>query len=122
MWVSVLIALAGCSSAPRGARESGALDWNAGDATNPGPLKVERVVEPPGLAPPPFDPAPPPAPLITSVPAPPPRPHTNSYAETWIPLGRWAREHQVGSLKRMASAPAPVFALAASNGVLLVQA
>lgn len=108
---SALIALAGCSTAPR-VREPGALDWNS-TGTNPAPPRVEVVAEPPKLAPPPSN-----APSATP---PSPRPPAASYAETWIPLGRWAREHNVGSLRRTATAPSPTFALTTSNGVLTVQ-
>src|SRR5687768_15315041 len=78
-----LLLLAGCSSSPRqpGARVP---DWNAAGETEGTATEMVPVADAPPIAPPP--------------PAASPRSsgETNRYAETWIPLGRWSREHNVG--------------------------
>jgi N-acetylmuramoyl-L-alanine amidase len=48
-------------------------------------------------------------------------PHSNTYAETWIPLERWSRENGYGVLRRISSEPESAFALDTTNGVFLLQ-
>jgi N-acetylmuramoyl-L-alanine amidase len=110
MLTGLLIALAGCSG-PR-VYDHGSLDWNSSAPTNRPPARIEPETAPA------VTPLPPPPAVVS----PPPRSHTNSYADTWIPLGRWGREHQVGTLRKISAVPLPTFALTTSNGVLVLQA
>ena len=72
------------------------------------PTEIERVSEAPRLAPPPAS-----APAGS-------QPLTNNYAQTWISLGRWARESGLGPLRHISSPPSPAFALNTTNGILFV--
>jgi N-acetylmuramoyl-L-alanine amidase len=49
-----------------------------------------------------------------------PRPHAPGYAETWIPLSRWARENGFGTLREISSTPLQTFALHTGNGIFFV--
>ncbi len=104
-----LIALTGCATRPQRAEKRAAPDWSAAREPEHATEKIGIVPEPPALAPPPAA-----APIVV-------RPHTNSYAETWIPLLRWSRDNRIGSLKRIAVLPSPTFLLSTANGALAVQ-
>lgn len=99
----LLLALAGCSTGRRAGTVPPVPDGNAPAA------EVERVFEPPALAPP--------AGALPEQfhPLPPPR------AETWIALDRWARENEAGTLRRVAWTPAPVYSLNTARGVFTFQ-
>jgi len=99
----LLLALAGCSTAPRQPRSPRAPDWNSPDTVKPSPEAAQ--------------PAPPPAPVPVPAPS-----YTNSYAATWISLARWSRENGCGSLRQISFAPLPTFALTTSNGILILHA
>jgi N-acetylmuramoyl-L-alanine amidase len=108
----LLLALAGCSTAPT-ARPTGERppDVDLG-FTNPPTMTL---------------PAPPlrPAPVTNRVQVPPPAPVAPAYSVpigTWIPLNRWAESNQLGALLNQHSSIAPTFALKAPAGVFVVRA
>ncbi len=105
----VLIGLTGCSTAPRGKQNAYVPDEKTAQAISPMPGEVEQVPEPPRLAPPPIS-----FPALPGL-----QPQT--YAETWISLGRWSRQHGYGTPRRISAGPAPAFALSTSNGVFFVR-
>jgi N-acetylmuramoyl-L-alanine amidase len=107
--ICLLLALAGCSTAPRRAGNPPAPDWNLVEKTNPPPMELEHVAEGPQVARP-SDALPEPF-----------TPRATSRGETWIPFARWSREHGAGALREIALVPAPVYSLKTANGVLVLQ-
>jgi N-acetylmuramoyl-L-alanine amidase len=110
--MGLLIVLAGCSTAPRAGYPPSAPapgPFQKARTTAP-PQKIEFVREAPHVVQP-------------RIVAPePPRPRTNNPAETWIPLNRWVLENRLGSLRQVASAQTPTFALVTTNGILFISA
>lgn len=102
---SLLILLAGCSTATRQADKSPAAEGSF-DETNT-PAETEHITESPVLAPPPGA-------VPETV-----RPATNHFTGTWIPLGRWSTENRAGPVQRISAGPVPTFALKAPNGLLI---
>lgn len=105
------------------------MDQNSNGSTNRFSQKVERVPEPPRLAPPPIAVQPRtnlPATAVTSSPPAmtraPIQPPAAGQPETWISVGRWNRENHVGLLRRISSSPAPTYALTSARGALVIQA
>ena len=78
---------------------------------HPPAVEIEHVTEGPQVAPP-HDVTPPSVQVRTNLP----------YADTWIPLNRWARERNLGTVQQIASGITQVYALTTSNGVLTLQA
>jgi N-acetylmuramoyl-L-alanine amidase len=107
----LLIALAGCSTAPPRTESPRATDWESTAQTKPAPETVQ-VPEPPRLAPPP---AGVPAQMPSLI-------HTNDFGEAWLPLKRWSNENGFGSLRWISATPAPTFALKTTNGILVLRA
>lgn len=108
--ICLLIAVVGCSTASRQARQSRIPDWS-GIETNPlPPAEFEHVPEGPQLA----------APAAT---LPEPfRPNLLVSADALIPVDRWSRENKFGTLRETAVVPVPAFALNSAQGVLTFQA
>jgi N-acetylmuramoyl-L-alanine amidase len=104
-----LVALAGCSTTP--SRPGEHPSERKAEEENSLSMETEHVSDSPIIAPPP---APLPAPAT-------PSPKTN-YADIWIPLNRWSRENQVGTVERIAVAPLHTFSLTTSNSVFILSA
>lgn len=106
--VLVLLALAGCSTAPRQADRARAPDWIADEQQTPPP------------APNPVMPASAPPPPVAPVPHPPvaPGPH---YEQTWVPASQWCSGHPGSYVRQISSPPYAEFALTTTNGVLVFQ-
>jgi N-acetylmuramoyl-L-alanine amidase len=105
----LLAGLTGCSTGSRPGHESRSQERHSVQTLKPVIEEVERVPEPPRLAPPP-----------ASVPGFSPQ-RANGYAGTWIPLARWSRQNGCGPLRRISLDPDPAFTLTTSNGVLSLQ-
>jgi N-acetylmuramoyl-L-alanine amidase len=104
----VLIVLAGCKTAPHdtakppSAREYPS-DWEITPQEQPAPQPLPAVVAPP--------------PEITTTPEP-----ITAPEKKWLALNRWSEERELGTLRRMSVSPLESFALAATNGTLIVTA
>ncbi len=73
-------------------------------------MEIEHVSEGPPIAPPQEPPSPAPSAIV----------RTNfTYAETWVPLERWSRENNIGSLTQLSPAPHRSFILATTNGEMI---
>lgn len=107
--ICLLLALAGCSTAPRRAGNPPVPDWNLVQKTNPPQMELEHVSEGPQVA------------RLADLLPEPFTPHVTSRGETWIPFARWSREHGAGALSEIALVPAPVYSLKTANGVLVLQ-
>lgn len=94
------VVLTGCSSRPHRGQESGARVW----LSTPTPTRASDTTA---------------RPRSTTLPTPQPAPR--SYADSWIPLSRWSREHHAGLVWPLAETPSPSFALTTTNGVLVVR-
>ena len=106
--ILVLLALAGCATAPRKTAHSRPADWVAEPEQTPA--------------------APNPAPAITAAPAPatkpaPPPPATSAprYTETWVSASEWRQNHPGSYLRQISSPPYAEFALTTDNGVFIFQ-
>ena len=107
--ICLLVALVGCSTASRRADESATTGWGPLETTNAAPAESEHVTEGPQVAPPPVNL---PEPL---------RPTTPVVHETWIPVERWARENNFGTLRETSPTPVPTYALTTAQGLLRFQ-
>ena len=105
--ICLAIALAGCSTAPRRTFLPTDLDLASGNPAASG--EYEPIPPAPRFAPPP-------ATRPASHPA-----HARTYADTWIPLIRWARENHSGSVAEISAQPTPAFSLTTSNGVFVFE-
>jgi N-acetylmuramoyl-L-alanine amidase len=107
LWLGLLVALAGCSTAPRPGEEASAPNWGnlpPGVATNaPAPAR-----------PAPVKPVPKPAP------APAPAP-TNQWVATWMPLERWTEANGLHAPQRMPSDTQAAYAITTPHGILTVK-
>lgn len=102
----LLAGLVGCSTPPHDSNPPG--NWIS-DEEHSGALQIETVTEGPKVAPPPQS-----APRETGKPL--------SYADTWIPLDRFAREQALGPVAAVNESPNPIFALRSASGVFEFQA
>jgi N-acetylmuramoyl-L-alanine amidase len=107
MLTCLLMGLTACSTPTRQAPTPLGPYRNTDAERRTAPATMERVPAEPRLAPPPAGPD-----ASAS--------RVNSYAETWIPLSRWARENGFGLLQEDSSGPAPSFVLATARGALKV--
>jgi N-acetylmuramoyl-L-alanine amidase len=107
--ICFLIGVTGCATGPRGTRNRAAPGSNAAEGAGYPPEQVERVPTGPQLAPP-----------ATTLPEWSPS-QARSYADTWISLSRWSRESGYGTLRQVASGPAPAFALSTTTGVFVLR-
>ena len=107
----ILLLLAGCATGPHGNAERVA-DWESTD--NPPAPAVP--VTPVGPAAP--TPSPPPAAVLpqAAIPA-----ATSQVTEVWVSLGRWCRANGLAVPCPLATAPAPTYALSATNGVFVLR-
>lgn len=107
--ICLLVALAGCSTASRRARENATADWSVPGKTNQPPPELEHVHVGPLFAP-----------AASSLPEPfQPRPGFSG--ETWVSLERWSRENNVGTVRKSTIAPVPVYSLSTPQGLLVFQ-
>ncbi len=108
-FICLLVALVGCSTASRRADETAATGWGPMEKTNAAPAEFEHLVEGPQVAPPPGNLPEPPKPIPAVV------------HETWIPVERWARENNFGTLRETSPTPVPTYALTTASGLLRFQ-
>jgi N-acetylmuramoyl-L-alanine amidase len=94
--------LGACSCASRQPPGSRAPDWEIPGTTAPVPETIEQPAD--------------------LQPRAEPAPRAGGYAQTWIPLERWSREQQAGSVQRVSSNPSATFMLNAANGVFTLRA
>lgn len=105
----LLVVLAGCSTASRRAGQAPATDWSQVE-NSPPPIQSEHVTEGPQVAAPPVNPPEPARPQINS-----------PTREVWIPVDRWARENNIGTLRETSLTPLPTYALTTGQGLLRFQ-
>jgi N-acetylmuramoyl-L-alanine amidase len=99
----VLAVLAGCTTAPRQAIKETPPAWEPSLTARPAPIAPPVIVEPT------------PETNDTQVTAAPPE-------MKWLSLNRWSEEHQLGPLHRLSVKPVESFALATTQGELIVTA
>jgi len=113
--VALALLLAGGCASPSHRAGTPAPDWEDVGSAN------ASLAPPPAAAPTPI--LPPGNTLPASTPSTnglPPTPSDDA-AEKWIPLQRWSRVNGLASLTRLATAPAPTYALRGSNGVFILR-
>jgi N-acetylmuramoyl-L-alanine amidase len=120
--ILVLLALVGCSTAPRRVESPRAPDWTVNSQETPTPPAVYAPLPASILtnlpAPPPTVHAiPAPIPALASAPKPAPAQH--HYAETWIPMESWVRDNRGSSLRQLTFAPSPGYVVTTGTGMFL---
>jgi N-acetylmuramoyl-L-alanine amidase len=100
--LTLLLAVAGCTTTPRPPSAATAPDWGVA----PAPVLAPVTNHSPFTVPPPRP---------QSVVAPP------RFTETWVSLERWARGNNLAAPRKIAAAPLPVHAVTLPGGKLLVR-
>ena len=107
--IGLLVVLVGCSTASRRAGESPSQDWTGLEKASLPPVELEHVPEGPQFAP-----------AAGNLPEP-FKPHVSPSRELWIPVERWARANNLGTLREVSLTPAPTYALTTAHGLLRFQ-